>query len=353
MHLIDKGGERGIVEDALWQYAWFQVRTDERGRAIDTFGELVDRFPDTGYRPAGLFWIGKLALETGQGEQAVGSWQLAAAEGPYGYYGYRSREMLSVVDAEPTSVGSQAVFPEVDSLSEPRGRYHYDLAVMLKQVGLYEFAADQLEADLAGRGDPGLRFAIADLRAAAGRGTQAFREIRETFGEYIRAGGHNIPEDFWRVVFPLHHWPLITEEAARYGIDPWLAAALIRNESMFNSYATSPAGAIGLMQVMPATAAIVARDLGLPAPTEADLYDPVLNIRLGMYYLHERVKEFDGDLIRAVCSYNAGVGPVREWTRRNRVDDMDEWIELIPYTETRLYIKAVLGDLREYRRIYG
>jgi soluble lytic murein transglycosylase len=205
---------------------------------------------------------------------------------------------------------------------------------------------------LAHHEDPGLRFALADLRAAAGQGAQAIGEIRAEFERYTDASGGQIPEELWRIVYPLHHWSLIREEAQKYGLDPWLAAALIRNESLFYSNATSSAGAIGLMQIMPETGRIVAEELGLPTPTIADLYDPVLNIRYGMYYLHKRVEEFGGDLVRAVCSYNAGVEAVRQWAEQNKVADADEWIELIPYTETRLYIKGILGDVRQYRRLY-
>jgi soluble lytic murein transglycosylase len=250
-------------------------------------------------------------------------------------------------------VGSDLRFPPVDRLEGPRGTYHYDLAVRLKQVGLYEFAADELAAEAAGGDEPGLQVALADLRAAAGRGTRALKDVRDLFRQYVDAGGRNIPEDFWRIVYPLHHWALISEEARRYGVDPWLAVVLIRNESLFYANATSPAGAVGLMQLMPETALTIAAELGVPAPTEADLYDPACNIRLGVYYLNKRIEDFGGDFVRALCSYNAGVEPVRRWMEQNTTDDIDEWIELIPYTETRLYIKAILRDLREYRRLYG
>jgi soluble lytic murein transglycosylase len=352
VRLIEQGGRRGPAEDGLWQYAWFQIRTGEREAALETFEELLDRFPESGYRWGALFWVGKLSLDVGAAERAVDSWRTVAEEEPYGYYGYRSNEMLAAIGSELVDPGSDLILQPMDRLEELRGSYHYDLAGELKRVGLYGFAANELAAELARHEDPGLRFALADLRAAAGEGTQAIKEIRAEFERYMDAGDGQVPEELLRIVYPLHHWSLIREEAQKYDLDPWLAAALIRNESLFYCNATSSAGAIGLMQIMPETGRVVAEELGLPTPTVADLYDPVLNIRYGMYYLHKRVEEFGGDLVRAVCSYNAGVEAVRQWAGQNKVTDPDEWIELIPYTETRLYIKGILGDLREYRRLY-
>jgi soluble lytic murein transglycosylase len=351
--LIRDGGTRDIVKDAFWKYAWFQIRNGERRASVATMEELLERFPDTGYRPAALFWIGKLRLEAGDRAGAAASWQAAVEETPFCYYGHRSREMLAVINTSARRTGGQKVFPPIDTLDKPIGRVRYDMAVRLKQVGLYGFAANQLEIEMGDVDDPGLRFALAELRSSAGQGAKALAEIREEFREFTVSGGRDIPDAFWRVVYPLHHWPVIQEESENHGFDPWLVVALIRRESLFDANATSRVGAVGLMQIMPDTAPLIAKELGLPAPTQSDLYDPILNIRYGVQYLYSRVQEFEGDFTAAVCSYNAGVGPVRRWLETIEVEDLDEWIELIPYKDTRLYIKNVLGDLREYRRIYG
>jgi outer membrane protein assembly factor BamD (BamD/ComL family) len=356
--IIQEGGRREVVKDAFWGYTWFQIRTRDRQAAVGTLEDLLERFPRTGYRPGALFWIGKLRLEAGDTTGASRSLLKVVEESPYGYYGQRSLEHLDALGVVPERTGSNRVFPEIDNLDRPRGRHHYDMAVRLKGVGLYEFAARHLASDgSSGSGsgsgvNPGIDFAMADLLAASGWGTQAIRQIRATLGPFIQEGGQNVPDAFWRIVYPLHYWSQIQAEAERHELDPWLVVALIRRESLFDRSATSPAGALGLMQIMPYTAPEIARDLGLDPPADSDLYDPALNIRLGVHYLAGRIHEFDGDVIPAICSYNAGVGPVRRWLRDNETEDLDEWIELIQYRETRLYLKGILGDLHEYRRIY-
>jgi outer membrane protein assembly factor BamD (BamD/ComL family) len=120
VRLIEEGGRRGSVEDALWQYAWFQIRTGERGAALETCEELLSRFPDSGYRWGALFWIGKLSLDAGVAERAAEVWRTAAEEEPYGYYGYRSREMLATLGAEPVHPGSDLIFLPVDGLEALR-----------------------------------------------------------------------------------------------------------------------------------------------------------------------------------------------------------------------------------------
>ena len=130
-----------------------------------------------------------------------------------------------------------------------------------------------------------------------------------------------VPRDFWYIVYPYNHRALI-ERAIREadleasGIEPYLLAALIRMESRFLPTAISPVGAIGLMQLMPDTAEEIARENRLPPPSRSDLFDPGVNIRFGTFYLAKRAEEFKKEWLPAICSYNAGVNPVRRWLAR-------------------------------------
>jgi soluble lytic murein transglycosylase len=164
--------------------------------------------------------------------------------------------------------------------------------------------------------------------------------------------------DFWYVIYPFNYRPIVSRAIKEAKLDesqiePLLVAALIRMESLFEPSAISPVGAIGLMQLMPDTAAQIARERNLAPPTRADLFRPDVNIRYGTYYLAARVKDFRGDWFPAICSYNAGVGPVRSWWNKKPPEQpIDEFIENIPYIDTRLYIKQVLADYRNYEWIY-
>ena len=146
-------------------------------------------------------------------------------------------------------------------------------------------------------------------------------------------------------------WPVGADIPPDAGIDPALALALIRQESSFDPDAASPAGARGLMQLMPATAAQLQRKIGLP---NAALTDPADNIRLGTAHMQDLLRQFGGSVPLAVAAYNAGASRVREWLTnfgdpRGGGIDMVDWIELIPFTETRNYVQRVLENAAIYR----
>ena len=134
-----------------------------------------------------------------------------------------------------------------------------------------------------------------------------------------------------------------------------LTYAIIRQESQFEADAVSRAGARGLMQLMPATARSVAKSEGLGASPDDKLFDPAFNIRLGRSYLASLVDDFGGSYVLAIASYNAGPGRAREWMRsfgdpRSPEVDVVDWVEMIPFEETRTYVQRVMENLHVYRR---
>ena len=166
---------------------------------------------------------------------------------------------------------------------------------------------------------------------------------------FALVGGWTIVERTW--LYPYDYRSYIETSAAQQRADPFLVAAVIKHESKFQSTARSDGGAVGLMQLMPQTAAWIAGQLGEPF-TEDYLYDPALNIRYGVWYLAELEREFGGNDILALAAYNAGRGNVREWMERWHWTDQFDEIEAIPYPETRLYVRRVLEDREQYKRLY-
>ena len=146
-------------------------------------------------------------------------------------------------------------------------------------------------------------------------------------------------------------WSAIKEEAKRYGIDPYVAAGLIRQESVFNPNAISRVGARGLMQVMPATGQLVSKRQGIGTITAADLYNPALNIKLGMNYLAQVLGQF-GRIEYAAAACNAGPSRAQRWIAERGSMDIEDWIESIPFSETRGYVQGVLRYAANYRRLY-
>jgi soluble lytic murein transglycosylase len=135
------------------------------------------------------------------------------------------------------------------------------------------------------------------------------------------------------------------------GVDPYLVAAIIREESQYDWRAVSRVGAIGLMQVMPGTANNVAQRLGIPAVGRDDLFDQETNIRIGVHYVEQLLEQFSGNVAYTIASYNAGPIAVGSWIALHRGRSQDEFVELIPYQETRQYVKRVLRSYREYIRL--
>lgn len=157
---------------------------------------------------------------------------------------------------------------------------------------------------------------------------------------------------FWQVLYPLPYKNSIFTHAEAQHVDPYLVAAIIRSESKFITGAKSSKGAIGLMQLMPETAAWGASELNITQPSEKDLFKADLNIRLGSWFLKQLLEEFDDNLPIVLAAYNAGSGRVREWLRKGTWDGSEANIADIPFAETRHYVKAVLRSYTVYRQIY-
>ena len=135
-------------------------------------------------------------------------------------------------------------------------------------------------------------------------------------------------------------------------LDPYLILGLIRQESLFDARARSPAAALGLMQIIPPTAARLANELNLPKPADEELFNPELNVRLGTLYLRNLLRRYDQKWYKAIAAYNAGEAAVDRWSQAITTDDEEEFIERIPYHETRGYVKLVLRNHHIYKQLY-
>jgi soluble lytic murein transglycosylase len=151
--------------------------------------------------------------------------------------------------------------------------------------------------------------------------------------------------------YPLAFWGLVRQHTMHNGIDPLMALALMRQESLFDPAARSPADARGLMQLLPRTAEQVAEKLGRPSPIE-DLYQPDVNIGLGIAHLNDLYTRYGGNWVEVLAAYNGGEDAVAKWKQRFDALDDDEFVESITYGETRDYVKKVLTHYRHYQQLY-
>jgi soluble lytic murein transglycosylase len=176
--------------------------------------------------------------------------------------------------------------------------------------------------------------------------------MKRAYPQYLAAGGENLPPEVLGVIFPLDYWPLIKKYSDANGLDPYLMAALIAQESTFTADVRSSANAWGLMQLLPSTGRRYAKRLGLRPYSTASLKRPETNIRLGMTYFKELMARFGGAHL-ALASYNAGENRVEKWRAERPGLSQDEFIDDIPFPETQNYVKRILGTAEDYRRLYG
>lgn len=156
-----------------------------------------------------------------------------------------------------------------------------------------------------------------------------------------------------RLELPLAYWPQVTQLAKETGVDPYLILAVAKQESTFRATVVSHAGASGVMQLMPKTASwLEGKESSIPPGTSAHLKSPVNSVRLGATYLGQMIERSGGNLIYAVASYNGGPGNVDKWRKQYPTADLDAWIESIPYSETKDYVRKVLGYYLAYHSLY-
>jgi len=331
---------------ARWEIGWLQYRLRQWAGARDTWLRLAASAPASDSAPAGLFWAGRAAAALGRGDLATDAYRRAATQYPDAFYGQQAAARLGTalrVGIDPPL----ADVPPGEVVSLDRSR-ELDLLAQIEDATL-ELEAAAAAAPARDRGQLGLllsqRYAALDQ---VSRAIRTAEQVRTAAGAPV---GHALPRALWEALYPRADWPAITQAASRAGVDPYLVAGVIREESRFDARAVSSAGAYGLMQLMPGTARSAARDLGLPPPDLRALGDPATNIALGTTVLAAELHRF-GRPDLALAAYNAGPEAVRRWQAQRSGMDPDAFVEDIPYAETRGYVKTVLQSAAMYRWLY-
>jgi soluble lytic murein transglycosylase len=162
----------------------------------------------------------------------------------------------------------------------------------------------------------------------------------------------HVPDVYWHLLFPQPYWTELVAYAGTNGLDPYLVASLIRQESEFNAGAVSHANAYGLMQLLPSVGKSMAKKHGIRRFDTRQLLNPSTNLELGTTNLKQVLDRFGGQVEYALAAYNAGDSPVRQWLASNDYKDVAEFVESIPYSETRDYVQAILRNREMYRALY-
>jgi len=333
---------------ALWRLGWIAWFRGNHAEATARWTRLLGARGGQSLREAATYWAGRAWERRGDRDQAGRQFAQLVKDAPRTYYG-----LLAAKRAPAAAAGAGASFafpadPREGLAGDPR----FDRAVALREVGLREFADEELdEMTRRSVGEPRRLYALSAAYVADERYHMALRILRRSFQGPARSGGAP-PREFWEMFYPLGWRDALTAAAGRAAVDPFLVAAVVREESSFYPQARSRVGARGLMQLMPDTGRAVAQARQIPFPDPEVLDQPVTNLQIGTIFFGGLLREF-GDARLAAAAYNAGPTRVREWWGNRKTDDLEVWVEQIPYNETRAFVKRVMLSWQEYQRVYG
>lgn len=334
---------------AFWRLGWLAWFRPAPAEAAKTWSRLLTN-RGRGDQEAARYWIARADEQRGDVEAAAARFTELVAEAPRSYYGILAARRSTRL---PTSHSMALVTLPSDPFEPLRADPGYARVEALRAVGLGDFADEEM-AELTRRapGEPRMLYGLAAAYARESHYHLALRILRRHFLSLARSGIESVPRAFWELFYPLGWRRELMDAAGHAAIDPFYVAAVVREESSFSSRARSRVGARGLMQLMPDTARQLALSRRLAFPSADLLDDPGANLALGTTYLAGLLREF-GDMRLATAAYNAGPARVREWWGARRSEDLDVFVEQIPFNETRAFVKRVMLSWDEYRRLYG
>lgn len=348
------GGEKR--EQAEWYLAWSHFMGGKDAEAEDLIdGMLKGRTKRSGIHDRLLYWKGRILLKRGRAAEARAVFAELLRDHPNGYYAELARRRLKGEErqaadfADARGAGGAWTPPPLPE-GKGSGSGHLARALFFDRLGLHEEAAREIRAS-GGAGDADEVFALAARNFAH---DVAYRMAEGGFHGMLQGmpSAGESADPVWTAAYPRAYEPLVERLVRGSAVDARLVWAIMRNESVFRPEIASPAGAVGLLQLMPATANRLAADIGEVTIDRRDLVKPSVNIALGVAYLKRLSALFPGNPIAWIASYNAGEEAAGRWLANGRQTDIEEWIEEIPYDETNLYVKKVLLSFWKYQRLY-
>lgn len=340
---------------AHWRAGWLTYRQGLYADAARLFDEQIQLYPGAKETASALYWRGRL-YETQDRKPALAAANYRTLLRAYQHYFYSqmARERLAALgDLPPVAK------PELDRIqptpvphlqeSFPADSPHLAAARLLANAGLNDYIAQEIAADPDSASWSAL--AEAQIYASYGETYRAMRSLKRALPFAASAPINSIPLAYWRILFPEPWWQTIKTESAKNNLDPYLVASLIRQESEFNPSAISPANAYGLMQLLPSVGKQMAHEEGIGHFQTFQLLDPATNIRLGTRYLRKTLDRFGGVPEYALAAYNAGDERVVDWQAAGPYHGTDEFVESIPFSETREYVEAILRNEETYKAI--
>lgn len=338
-------GQGGLSRAALWYLGWSDYREGRYVAAANQFSALAEATDQEIDRLRPVYWQARSLARAKRPKEADSLFASLAEEYPLSYYGWRANARVDAEDisraGHELSVGKIGLRPS--ELARVR---------ILMEAGLVDAGAEE-SAGLTRRAS-GLddRVALARLLTSAGDYNRAQRVIVDAYATSLARGPVPGMEELWWYAWPSAFSGYVDAATRADGsVDPELVYSIMREESGYRPKVVSPVGARGLLQIMRETGAQLAGRAGRAQFDADDLFDPGMNIELGSLYLGELSRRFPTKISASIASYNAGPHVVADWVERDLRPD-DEWVESIPYSQTRSYVKRVMRSLQAYKLLY-
>jgi soluble lytic murein transglycosylase len=336
-----------FAERAAWKAGWTAYRQGQFLDALQYFDRGAAQFPRSDYRPSWLYWSGRAAQQAGDIETGTARLRLAVADYHNSYYGRLALKRLESMRGgvvTPTLQRQAAPAPAIPTAAS--------IAALLS-AGLHREAMNELQYAQRVWGDsPQLQATIALTHRRLGNVRAGINAMKRAYPQYLAKGGETLPVEILQVIFPVDYWPLLQKYSKERGLDPYVVAALVAQESNFDPVVVSHANAYGLMQILPSTGRSYARKLGVRPFSANRLKEAEINVRLGTQIFSDDIRKFGG-VHFALAAYNAGGSRVLAWRREKPDLPQDEFIDDIPFPETQNYVKRILGTAEDYRYLYG
>lgn len=360
--------EKDIYEDfpneppaaqAHWRMA-FRAYLENKKDAPDLMREHLERYPAHGTAGAALYFLGRGAEREADWASASAFYSHLAKLFPNTYYAMLARQRLS--GAEMKTAGTSNTVEEfLASLNVPRPKplpvnatasttARIERSRLLRSAGLRDLADAELR--FGARTDSQPPLLGMEMATTADAPYRSLKAMKSMNSDYLNLPMADAPEKFWKLLFPLPFREPLEASARAVDLDPYLVAGLIRQESEFNPEAISSANAYGLTQVRPVTGREFARRAGVIGFTDRVLFEPAANLKIGATIFRSMLDRNNGSLEQTLAAYDAGPTRAAQWSTWNTYREPAEFVETIPFTETREYVQAVLRNADIYRRLY-
>ena len=347
-----------------WKAAWLSFRQGHTVDAKTLFEQQIALYPDSNEVVPALYWRARLAEEDGDTTMARAFYQKIIDRYRNYYYGPSARERIAQLKVAASTANDDpphyAVLDRVPSLNTasipedaaPEDNLRVQKARLLENGGLLDFAVRELKAAAEEEKGTWLPAETARMYTEVGRYDIAVETLKHAVPSYFAIDLSALPRSYWEALFPKPYWPDLKKFSSENALDPYMVASLIRQESEFNPNAQSNKNALGLMQLLPRVGKGVAKQEKLKHFSTQQLFTPAINLQLGTRYFRSMVDQFGG-FEYALAAYNAGDDRVKDWQAAGKYRDIYEFVESIPFTETREYVQAIMRNANVYRQLYG